>query len=72
MTSVTEIFSVRLKECRLQNGMTQRQAAFRLGISPKTYSHYETGKTQPRPDMLLRIVRLFHESADYLLGFEDL
>ncbi|MCI8434469.1 MAG: helix-turn-helix transcriptional regulator [Clostridia bacterium] len=68
---VKDIFPARLQECRLRLGISQQEAARRLGISPKTYNHYETGKTQPHLDTLARIATLFQERAEYLLGLCD-
>ncbi len=35
--------SLRLKELRLENGVTQKQLASKLNIKQNTYSQYESG-----------------------------
>jgi DNA-binding transcriptional regulator YiaG len=40
--------SVRLKEWRERLGLTQRQAAERLGVSERTFQQWEQGRQSPR------------------------
>lgn len=59
----------RLKELRKdKHGMTQAEAAKRLGVALTTYASYEQGHRQPDPDMLAKIANLFHTSVDYIIG----
>ena len=44
-----------LKEYRLQRGLTQLEAAKKLGVARTTYADYEKGKIQPPIDKLQRI-----------------
>lgn len=56
-----------LKEKRIENQLTQEQLAEKLFISSKTISNWETGKTTPDIDSLIRLANLFHLSLDNLL-----
>ena len=57
-----------LKYYRHECGLTQQQVADRLKIERSTYTYYETGKTNPDSDAILRLADFFDVSTDYLLG----
>lgn len=63
-------FGSRLKELRTQAGLTQLQLAQRMGITKSVVSFYELQERMPSPDVLIKIARIFHVSADYLLGLD--
>ena len=60
----------RLKELRIKLGLSQREVARILRMSPSIISSYETGERTPSVDMLLDLADLYHCSTDYLLGKE--
>lgn len=60
--------SEKLKELRNKFGLSQKQVAERLGVSPSIVSGYETGERTPSTEVLLALSRLYHVSTDYLLG----
>ena len=60
--------SDRLKGLRDKYGLSQKQVAARLGVSPSIVSGYETGERTPSTEVLLALSRLYHVSTDYLLG----
>lgn len=60
-----------LKDLRKENGYSQKQIAEKLCISQQTYSDYENGKTEPTPDTLIKIGKIYNVSVDYLLGIVD-
>ncbi len=57
----------RLKELRKMYSYTQDYVASALGIVRQTYSHYETGKRMPNPEILIKLAGLYHISVDDLL-----
>lgn len=61
-------FGVRLKELRRERGLTQGQVAERIGVTASIISAYENELRQPSYEVLLKLVRLYDVSADYLLG----
>ena len=61
----------RLKESRKYAGFTQRQVAERLGMLQPSYARYESGVLELDYEKLIFLCRLFHVSADYLLGLDD-
>ena len=56
-----------LRQLRLARGMTQEQAAQQLGITRQALSSYETGRTRPDVDMLLRLAELYGTDLEGLL-----
>lgn len=61
----------RLKDCRLEKHLTQKELAQILNITQQTYSDYETGRTNPDLKTLCLIADVLAVSIDYLLGRED-
>lgn len=63
-------FGNRLKELRIQSGLTQKQLAEQIGITKSVVSFYELRERTPSPDILVKLASIFHVSTDYLLGLE--
>ena len=61
----------KLKSLRKQYGLSQREAASRLGISTSVISAYENGERTPSTENLLALSYLYKCSTDYLLGKES-
>lgn len=56
-----------LKEQRIKYQLTQEQLSEMIFVSRKTISNWETEKTTPDIDSLIRLAKLFHFSLDNLL-----
>lgn len=56
-----------LRTARDRAGLTQKDAAEKLGISPDTLRNYESGKYQPDALMIKRIEELYHISFSQLI-----
>lgn len=63
-------FGLKLKELRLNAGLTQQQLAAQLGITKSVVSYYELQERYPSPEILIKVASVFHVSTDYLLGIE--
>ena len=61
-------FSVKLKELRTENGLSQLQLAKILNYTQSNICEWENGKVEPRADALIAISSYFNISIDYLLG----
>lgn len=59
---------MKLKEIRESKGMSQRQAALGLNLSPTVYNRYENGLREPSNALLLVIADFFGVTVDELLG----
>ena len=64
-------FPQRLKELRLENGLTQKELAKSIEVGRTTISEYESGKIVPKQEGLLKIANHFDVSVDYLTGVSD-
>lgn len=62
------LFSVRLKELRLQHGFSQEELAEQIGIKQNSYSDWENGKSKPNYEKLEKIADFFGVSLDWLFG----
>lgn len=61
----------KLKQLRLQAGLTQEQLAAHIGVSSRTIKHWEHGTRMPSAVYLLALADRFHVSVDWLLGRID-
>lgn len=64
------IFSERLKTLRKEKKLTQKELAEQIGISQKSYSHWESGKNEPSLENLIKLADLLEVSLDRLFGRE--
>lgn len=53
-------FSLVLRQCRLNAGLTQKQMADALNIERSTYAYYETGATSPSSIKIIEIARILN------------
>lgn len=65
-------FSVRLKELRVDNDMSQTELAEKLNLKASAISKYEKGITQPSIDTLKNLAEIFSVTVDYLIGMSDI
>lgn len=61
-----------LKESRQHVGIRTLDVAFFLGMSPSAYSYYESGRSIPTLDNLLKLGALYNKGIDELLGWQDI
>ena len=64
-------FGVKLKELRIEKGLSQRKLGELLGECNQTVSFWETGSREPDLDALIKIADFFEVSVDFLLNRED-
>ena len=62
----------RIKEYRLQKGMTQQDIAEYLGTSQTMYARYERGANEMPIRHLIRLSQYYNVSLDYLCGLSDI
>lgn len=49
-----------LKKLRENSGFTQKQVADSINVERSTYAYYETGKTTPDIDTILKLAKIFN------------
>ena len=64
-------FSERLKDLRIDAGMTSDQLAKRIGVTKSTISFWENGVNEPKASYIVAVAKVFIVSSDYLLGLKD-
>lgn len=62
----------RLRQLRMEKGLTQTALAHSLSVSKAAISTYETGLRNPPDATLVDMARFFNVSVDYLLGVSDM
>ncbi len=61
------VFGKRLKECRIEKGLSQQKLGETLGFCNQTISFWENGSREPDLDTLLKIAKFFEISIEELL-----
>ena len=64
-------FGSKLKELRIQNGLTQQQLATQLGVTKSVVSFYERQERTPSPEVLRKMAGIFRVSTDFLLDIDS-
>lgn len=65
------MFNERLKELRIERGLTQEQLARNTNIPAATIRRLEVSQSIPRKERLILLSNYFDVSIDYLLGETD-
>ena len=58
----------RLQQARKNAGLSQEQAAEKIGTKQKMISRYETGEVEPTIGRFKNMCKLYNVSADEILG----
>lgn len=64
-------FGEKVKDLRIQNGLTQKELAKAIGVSTRSLINYETGRCYPRQaSVVAKLSEKLGVTADYLLSDE--
>lgn len=63
-------FGRKLQSLLLENKISQRQLATKIGVTEAAVSRYINNLQMPRPDILSEIATVLNTTTDYLLGKE--
>ena len=66
-----EVIGRRIKEIRLESGLSQQKFGEALSVSQDTVSLWENGKSVPTTEFLIAIATQFEVSVDYILCLKD-
>ena len=61
----------RIKEIRIEHGLSQQKFGALLSVSQDTVSLWEKGKSVPTTEFLIALAKQFEVSVDYILGLRD-
>lgn len=64
-------FPERLKELRVEAGLSRQELASKLNVSVRLLSYWENGQRECSFDTLLSLADVLNASIDYLLGKYD-
>lgn len=64
-------YTTRMRNLREDHDLTQQRVADYLGTSQTMYARYERGANELPIRHLIALCRLYHVSADYLLGLSS-
>lgn len=56
-----------IRKLRKQNGLSQDELGYKIGVSRQAVSQWETNTLTPRSDKIMAMCELFNVSADYFL-----
>ncbi len=62
------LISQMLREFRVGAGLSQKEVAAAIQVKPTTYNTYETGRTEPPAEILVRLSHLYRISIDILVA----
>ena len=65
------IFAQRLRELRLEKGLSMKQLSKEINTTDAAVSNWENEINEPKISYLKAIAQYFNVSADYLLGLEN-
>lgn len=66
-----ELFGIRVKNSRINKGLSVSQLASRIGVKPETVKKWESGETGPRPNKVNQLSGILGVSMIWLLAGED-
>ena len=61
----------RIKDAREKAGYSQKELAKIIGVAPNTFHGYESGKHDPKSDLLIKIAQACNVTTDFLLGYNS-
>ncbi len=68
----TEILKYeRIRNLRIDKGLTQQEVAKILNVKQNTYSQYEIGVLNYPLDVIIQLAVFYKTSIDYLVGLTD-
>ena len=64
-------YQVRIRELREDRDLTQKEVAAVLGITQQTYALYEIGERDLPIRHLIKLIKYYGVSSDYILGIKS-
>ena len=62
---------MKIKEARLNKGLSQKDLASALSVPANTLSNWENGKREPDHATLVKLADILNVTTDYLLGRDN-
>lgn len=64
-------FNKNIKSLRKIEGLTQNDVALAIGVTPTAVSYWESAKSEPSYDTLIKLAELFDVTTDTILGADN-
>jgi len=61
-------FNSRIRELRIEKGLTRLDLAAEIGVSGSALGNYERGERSPDSELITKLADFFNVTSDYLLG----
>lgn len=68
---MNEHISVKIKELRLEQGLSQQKLAKEIGVTQKAIDFWEKNINEPKASYIVNLAKFFNVSTDFLLGLEE-
>ncbi len=65
------MISDKVKELRLEKGLSQAQLAKAIGVSQKAVDYWERNINEPKASYVISLAKFFNVSADFLLDLKE-
>ena len=66
------VIGERIKELRLEQGVSQSTLGNSIGVSQKAVDYWERGVNEPKASYIVTLADFFNVSSDYLLGRKEM
>lgn len=66
-----EIFTLRIKDARDENKLSQYKVAEILNVKQPTIASWESGRTEPDIENIGKLAKLYCHSIDYFFGLDN-
>ena len=67
---MVETIAIRLKELRMDCGISQQKLAKEIGVTQKAIDFWEKGINEPKASYIVKLAKYCGVSTDFLLGME--
>lgn len=64
-------YAERIKELRVEDGLSQSELSRRTGLSQAAIALWESGDRVPNAISIIKLANFFEVSSDYILGLSD-
>ena len=64
----TKNLGKKIKLARVWNDLNQTELAEKIGLKQRSISRYETGRSVPTVNTLIKLMKALNKSADYFLN----
>lgn len=68
--AIDKAIAKRVREARVNAGLSQEEVAGKLGLTDGGYGHYERGRQSFTLEMIFKLTEILCQSVEYFLGLD--